>query len=301
MGIGVYRTPVRSPITPLQLAAWTAAPIIEPMTEHDWASVADPARRVGRRVEFHAAIGSTNDRARAALASADADADGLVVVADLQTAGRGRRGRAWESPSGANLMASVALRPRLAAQDAGLLGIVAALAVRDAAASMLPDDALRVKWPNDVVTEDGRKAAGLLVETAIRGQELAEAVIGMGINVNWPAAEMPAELQGRATSLCDLAGGPIDRVELLRRLLDALAAELQGLERGASPVERLARVSALDGRQIVVDIGDGRVEGIAAGVSADGQLILAGAAGATTIAVGEVVSVRDAERVGAGS
>jgi BirA family biotin operon repressor/biotin-[acetyl-CoA-carboxylase] ligase len=271
------------------------------MTEHDWASVADPARRVGRRVEFHAAIGSTNDRARAALASADADADGLVVVADLQTAGRGRRGRAWESPSGANLMASVALRPRLAARDAGLLGIVAALAVRDAAASMLPDDALRVKWPNDVVTEDGRKLAGLLVETAIRGQELAEAVIGMGINVNWPAAEMPAELQGRATSLCDLAGGPIDRVELLRRLLDALAAELQGLQRGASPVERLARVSALDGRQILVDTGDGRVEGIAAGVSADGQLILAGAAGATTIAVGEVVSVRDAERVGAGS
>jgi len=271
------------------------------MTEHSWASAADPARRVGRRVEFHAAIASTNDRARAALASGEAEGDGMAVVADLQTAGRGRRGRAWESPSGANLMVSVGVRPRLAARDAGLLGIAAALAVRDASASMLPADGLRMKWPNDVVTVDGRKVAGLLVETAIRGDDLAEAVIGMGINVNWPAAEMPAELHGRAVSLCDLAGGPLDRLELLRRLLDALAAEIEALERGVSPLERVARVSALDGRRIVVDTGDGHVEGTAKGLTADGQLLLQTPAGVTTLAVGEVMSVRDAVRAGAGT
>ena len=270
------------------------------MTEQDWALLADPARRVGRRVEFHAEIGSTNDRARAALADGGDEADGLAVVADLQTAGRGRRGRAWESPRGANLMVSLAMRPRLPAERAALLGIAAALAVRDAAASMLPDDTLRVKWPNDVVTADGRKVAGLLVETAIRGEELAEAVVGMGINVNWPAADMPAALRDGAASLCDLAGAPLDRVELLRRLLDTLAAEVAALERGGSPLERLRHVSALDGRRIVVDTGAGRIEGTATGVTADGQLVLETGAGATTLAVGEVVSVREALHVGAG-
>jgi BirA family biotin operon repressor/biotin-[acetyl-CoA-carboxylase] ligase len=267
------------------------------MTEHDWASVADPARRVGRRVEFHAQIGSTNDRARAELANGDGD--GLAVVADLQLAGRGRRGRTWESPAGANLMVSIAVRPRLAAARAGLLGIAAALAVRDASASMLPDDALRVKWPNDVVSADGRKVAGMLVETAIRGEELAEAVIGMGINVNWPAVDMPAELRGRAVSLCDLAGVPLDRVELLRRLLDRLAVELEALERGASPLDRLAAVSALDGRLVVVDTGEAQVEGVAAGLSADGRLALETATGRRTVAVGEVVAVRERHTMGA--
>ncbi|HEY7527434.1 MAG TPA: biotin--[acetyl-CoA-carboxylase] ligase [Candidatus Limnocylindria bacterium] len=269
------------------------------MTEHEWTAAADPARRVGRLVEFHPQLPSTNDRARAVLAGSSADGDGLAVVADLQTAGRGRRGRIWESPAGANLMVSVALRPQLPASRAGLLGIAAALAVRDASASMVPEDVLRVKWPNDVVTTDGRKLAGLLVETAIRGEDLAEAIIGMGINVNWPAADLPAELQGRATSLRDLAGAELDRVELLRRLLDALAAEVEALERGASPLERLAGVSALDGRRIVVDTGDGELEGTAAGVTAEGQLVLASVAGMATLAVGEVVAVRDLEHAGA--
>jgi BirA family biotin operon repressor/biotin-[acetyl-CoA-carboxylase] ligase len=269
------------------------------MTEGEWADAADPARRVGRHVEFHPEIASTNDRARAVLAGGTADGDGLAVVADLQTAGRGRRGRTWESPAGANLMVSVALRPHLPASRAGLLGIAAALAVRDASASMLRDDVLRVKWPNDVITADGRKLAGLLVETAIRGEDVAEAVIGIGINVNWPASDLAAELRGRAASLHDLAGAALDRVELLRRLLDALAAEVEALERGASPLERLAGVSALDGRRIVVDTGDGKVEGTATGVTADGQLILDTVAGVTTLAVGEVVAVRDAVHAGA--
>ncbi|HET6820355.1 MAG TPA: biotin--[acetyl-CoA-carboxylase] ligase [Candidatus Limnocylindria bacterium] len=267
------------------------------MTEQDWDSAADPMRRVGRRVEFHAAIGSTNDRARAALV--EPPGDGLAVVADLQTAGRGRRGRTWASPAGANLMVSVGVRPRLSAARAGLLGIAAALAVRDASAELLPANDLRVKWPNDVVTVDGRKVAGLLVETAISGDAVAEAIIGMGINVNWPVAEMPADLQGRAASLCDLAGGPRDRVELLRRLMEHLDRELAALERGESPLERLATVSALDGRRVVIDTGDGQQEGTALGLTDDGQLLLETNGGRQTLAIGEVVSVRTEMPAGA--
>lgn len=261
------------------------------VTERDWDSAADPERRVGRVVEFHPEIGSTNDRARAAVA--EPGGDGRAVVADLQTAGRGRRGRGWVSPSGVNLMVSVGLRPRLAASRAGLLGIVSAVAVRDASASLLPDDVLRVKWPNDVVAADGRKVAGLLVETAVSGDRLGEAIVGMGINVNWPAAEMPPELAGRAVSLCDLAGRPLDRVELLRRLLPALDRELTALEGGESPLERLATVSALDGRQVTVDTGSEQVDGRVAGIVEDGQLLLDTPDGRRAIAVGEVVSVRE--------
>ncbi|HEX5579088.1 MAG TPA: biotin--[acetyl-CoA-carboxylase] ligase, partial [Candidatus Limnocylindria bacterium] len=218
------------------------------MTEAAWAMAEDPSRRIGRTIEFHAEIGSTNDRAREALAAGIGD--GLVVVADLQTAGRGRRGRTWTSPTGVNLMLSAGLRPRLAPADAGLLGIVAALAVRDACAALAPGADLRVRWPNDVVTADGRKVAGLLVETALEDGRLSEAIIGSGINVNWPRAAMPDEVRERATSLLDLLGRPVDRVALLSAVLDRLDAGIAALERGDSPVSQLAAVSALDGRQV---------------------------------------------------
>ncbi len=92
------------------------------VNDASWSAAADPSRRIGRTVEFHAEIGSTNDRAREALRRRREAATGLAVVADLQTAGRGRRGRTWSSPAGVNLMLSVGVRPRIEAADAGLLG-----------------------------------------------------------------------------------------------------------------------------------------------------------------------------------
>ena len=266
------------------------------MNDASWSAAADPSRRIGRTVEFHSEIGSTNDRAREALAAGVGD--GLAVVADLQTAGRGRRGRTWTSPAGVNLMVSVALRPHLGAADAGLLGISAALAVRAACASLVPNADLRVRWPNDVVTGDGRKLAGLLVETALEDGRLSEAIIGSGINVNWPLAEMPDEVRERATSLLELAGGPVDRVALLAAVLDALEAGIAALEGGESPVPRLAAVSALDGRQVTVDLGSDRLDGTAAGISEQGLLLLDTEAGRVALAVGEVVAVRDASQPG---
>lgn len=257
-----------------------------------WSAAADPSRRIGRTVEFHSEIGSTNDRAREALAGPDGD--GLAVVADLQTAGRGRRGRTWTSPAGVNLMLSVGVRPRIDAAGAGLLGIGAALAVRDACAALVPRADLRVRWPNDIVTADGRKLAGLLVETAVEDGRLAEVIIGIGINVNWPLADMPAEVRDRATSLLELAGDPIDRVALLSAVLEALDGGLAGLERGESPIARLRAASALEGRRISVDVGSERLEGTAAGISDQGLLLLDTDAGRVALSVGEVVAVRDA-------
>jgi BirA family biotin operon repressor/biotin-[acetyl-CoA-carboxylase] ligase len=267
------------------------------MTDATWSDAADPSRRIGRAVEFHDEIGSTNDRARAALR--DPGGDGLAVVADVQTAGRGRRGRTWESPPGLNLTVSVAVRPGVEARMAGLLGMAAALAVRDACAAVAPDAGLLVKWPNDVVSADGRKLAGLLVETAVEDGRLAEAVIGMGINVNWPVADMPADVRSRATSMLELTGRQVDRVALLGAVLAALDAEMAALERGESPMRRLASVSALGGRRVTVDLGGEHVDGRVAGVSEEGFLQLDTEVGRLALAVGEVVAVRESDAVGA--
>ena len=257
----------------------------------DWSRAVDPARRMGRAVEFHDEIASTNDRARSALS--EPDGEGLAVVADLQTAGRGRRGRTWISPAGANLLFSVAWRPNVAPRLAGLLGAAAALAVRDALASMAPDAGLSIRWPNDLVERTGRKLAGLLVETALEGGELAEAVVGIGINVNWLPASMPAEFAGGATSLQDLLGAPVDRVLLLGKVLDALEAEVNALERGDSPVARLRGLDWLDGRMVEVDTGATTITGRAAGIADDGSLLLDAEVGRVALAVGEVARVHE--------
>ena len=258
----------------------------------DWSRAADPARRIGHAVEFHAQIASTNDRARITLR--ETGRDGLAVVADLQTAGRGRRGRTWISPAGANLLVSVALRPAIDGRLTGLLGIAAALAVRGACAEFAPDAGLAIRWPNDVVDRKGRKVAGLLVETALEGGTLAEAVIGIGINVNWLPAAMPIEIADRASSLAALAGEPIDRVALLGRLLALLDLEIAGLERGEAPLDRFRPHSWLDGRRVEVDSGGGTVVGRVAGIADDGSLLLDTDTGRLGLGVGEVARVHDA-------
>lgn len=257
-----------------------------------WQAAADPSRRIGRAVEFHASIDSTNDRARAALA--DPEGDGLAVVADLQTAGRGRQGRSWLSPAGRNLAVSVAFRPRLSADRAGLLGLAAAVAARDACQSAVPEARLAIRWPNDVVSADGGKVAGLLVETAVAGERVSEAVVGIGINVNWRRSEMPPELADRAVGLADLAGRDLDRVALLRELLRRMDEEVGALESGRSPVDAFRAASALDGRWVTVDLGGRRAIGRVIGIADDGAMLLEREGAVEALNVGEVISVRDA-------
>jgi len=256
-----------------------------------WSRAGDSGRRLGRTVQFHARIGSTNDRVWELLRHGD---EGTAVVADLQTAGRGRRGRKWTSPSGVNLMVSVGIRPRIAAADAWQLGAATALAVLAACRSALPQalrGELALKWPNDVVDERGRKLAGLLLETAITDDKVSEAVLGVGMNVNWRRADMPAELVDRATSLIELGGGAIDRVALLSAYLGVLEDEVTRLEEGGSPVERYRTASWLTGRKVSVSVGERLVQGRVQGIAADGSLELETQSGFAAIAYGEVVHV----------
>ncbi len=169
-------------------------------------------RLVGRRIAVWNRVGSTNDvAARGAGSIAN---EGLVVFAEEQTAGRGRRGRAWTAPTGTSLLMSVLLFPPEPTADPAWLTALAALAVVEVVAARSGRD-VRIKWPNDVRV-DGRKIAGILVE---RGPG---AVIGIGLNVNLRPDEFPDELQDSATSLLILTGGHADRSELARDLIERL-------------------------------------------------------------------------------
>jgi len=253
----------------------------------DWQRADRPRLRIGRGVESHASIGSTNDRARELLD--EPGGEGRAIVAEEQTAGRGRRGRAWISPPGRNLMLSVAVRPRIPAGDAWQLALAAALAAHGACAALAP---VALKWPNDLVSSDGAKLGGLLLETTIDGDRVTSAVIGIGINVNWPRAEMPAAIAAGATSLGELAGAAIERADLLTALLDALDAELIAVEAGKSPVARYREVCATLSTEVGVETATGRVEGRALEVDDGGALVIETATGRVALTSGEIVRVR---------
>lgn len=216
------------------------------------------------------------------------EGDGLAVVADRQTAGRGRMGRSWLSPAGTNLLVSVGLRLDLPAEHAWWLAAAAALAVREAA---MPMAKLWIRWPNDLVTTDGLKVAGLLTETQVEGEQVTAGVLGIGINVNWQRDAMPPDIAPGATSLADLMGAPADRLALLAALLAALDSEIRLVEAGESPQARFQAASWLTGRAIEVETPAGRLTGVAGQIADNGGLILDGPTLQTTVSVGEVIRV----------
>ncbi|MHB8770592.1 MAG: biotin--[acetyl-CoA-carboxylase] ligase [Syntrophales bacterium] len=170
------------------------------------------------RIDYFPAIDSTNLHARRI---ADEGApEGSIVVADAQHAGKGRRGRTWFSPPGRGIYLSIVLRPRIPPAEAPRLVLTAAVAAAEAllAQAALP---LSVKWPNDILI-GGKKAAGILMEMRLAGERISHVVIGLGVNVNTPAEEMPPEIRPIATSLCVATGRTFSRVALLRSLLEQL-------------------------------------------------------------------------------
>lgn len=176
---------------------------------------------IGSRIVFLDSIDSTNFKAKE-LASKGYQS-GTVVVADEQTAGRGRLGRNWYSPAGTGLWLSIILRPDIPPLDSPLLTVIASLAVyesllvleKEPAASEQHNNTLQIKWPNDILM-DGKKLAGILTELSL-GSKINYAVVGIGINVN--QEEFPAELSGIATSLRREYNKEIDRLELFKKIL----------------------------------------------------------------------------------
>jgi BirA family transcriptional regulator, biotin operon repressor / biotin---[acetyl-CoA-carboxylase] ligase len=248
-----------------------------------------------------AETGSTNRDLLAA--AADGAADGVVLVADHQTAGRGRLDRSWVAPPGSSVLMSVLLRPDLGAGDAHLLTTALAVGAAEACGGVAGVD-VRIKWPNDLVVaadDHGgvRKVAGILAESSVERGRLSAVVVGIGLNVNWPA-RLPADLESIAVALNHVAGHDIDRDDLIVATLAGLerwCAPLSGDDdgRGAGQSVLMAEArsrSATLGRRVRAEIGAETVEGTAQELSEAGELVVETAEGRRTIIAGDVVHLR---------
>ena len=199
------------------------------------------------------------------------EAHGAVVVAEEQTAGRGRAGRSWASEKSSGIYCSVLLRPKLPPAHAPLLTLVAGLAARDALAEEL-EAAPDLRWPNDVLV-GGRKICGILTEMHAEPDRVHYAVVGIGVNVNH--AKMPAELAEIATSLRMETGKFHSRIELLIRLLRHLDRYYnQFLAQGSAPIlRRFAEVSSFfQGKRVRITTATETFTGATAGLEPSGVL-----------------------------
>ncbi|MCU1455592.1 MAG: birA, biotin-(acetyl-CoA-carboxylase) ligase [Acidimicrobiales bacterium] len=265
--------------------------------------------------------GSTN--ADVLALARDGEREGVVVVADHQTAGRGRLGRTWTAPPGAALLLTVLLRPP--APLAGATTMATAVAAAEAV-EQLTGRSPRLKWPNDLVwpgdgTGPDRKLAGILAEvdwppgaTAAGGwspggpTDRVAVAVGIGLNVRWPEG-VPADLAELAVTVAELAAqepvegvlsASVDRVDLLVAFLLALDRGYARLlaDGGRDATVAAWRIrSATLGRRVRVDLGARDVEGVAVEVTTDGHLVVDGDDGERrTFAVGDVVHLRPVDR-----
>jgi len=239
------------------------------------------------KIEYHREIGSTND-CGLALCSDDADVAPLLILAETQTAGRGRDAKAWWS-SRDSLTSSLVL-------DAAALGLSidgtprvslsAGLAVAEALASLLPDHHIGLKWPNDVWLNE-RKVCGILVEHVASTRKL---VLGIGINVNNALVDAPSELRKTATSLAAVAGRRFDKTLVLIRVLQQMEHELNRLAKGQADLQkRWSPFCVLAGREIGIAVGDRCTRGVCRGIDASGALIVATDAGDQRFVSGQVI------------
>lgn len=247
---------------------------------------------IGRPYLYTAATTSTNDQLKGT-AFDPSYRSGTVLLADHQSAGRGRMQRRWEAPSGSSLLFSVLLRPDWPAQQAAWLTMLAGLAVTESIEAVT-GLAARLKWPNDVVIEHDahwRKVCGLLLDVALSaGGRVQHAIVGIGLNVNIPAGALP-DAPTPPTSLLIATGRPVPRLPLLADLLLRLESHYAAAMDGRSPAAAWADQLITLGRAVRVTAAGSAetVTGVAESIDDWGRLLVRDEAGALhTIAAGDV-------------
>ncbi len=243
--------------------------------------------RIGCVIYYFEELSSTQDMARK-LASEGAP-EGAIVIAETQSAGRGRMGRGWLSPPGVNLYATIILRPSLKLAEIPRLSLVAGVAAAEALETVAPG-MVRLKWPNDVWL-GGRKAGGIIADAVTDSdQDLVYVLLGIGLNLNLGADELPPELRDRATSVLIATGRRCDRVMVAKSLFSRLDAHYrETLACGFEAVRTIWEAySVLTGRRVtVVDAGI-RETGVVRGIDGEGRLLLETGRGLVPIVAGDV-------------
>lgn len=241
--------------------------------------------RIGCQIEVYQEIGSTNDRAHEL--ARQAAPDGSIVIAEHQTAGRGRLDRRWHAPPGSSLLMSILLRPNLAPPQAQRATMTCSLAAIRAIAQRTGLEAT-LKWPNDLHFQ-GKKLGGVLTELGpIREERLTYLIVGMGINVNLDPDQIP-EAMTPPISLAAAVGQRVDRFELLLALLHELDELYRTMRAGWSPHESWRRHLSTLGQAVRVGTRDGVMQGLAEDVDADGALLVRTESGALKkVLVGDV-------------
>ena len=268
--------------------------MVEPLNQGSIESLKSPLARV---VEVHEALGSTQQRARE-LAQAETP-HGTLVVAEVQTGGRGRLGRPWGSPKG-GLWMSLVLRPEFAASLASRITQTAAVGVAKALWGIGVE--ARIKWPNDLLA-GGKKICGILAESSVdsvtrpaQGRRLDYVVLGVGMNANLDPAEL--EVTDReVTTIRSELGRDVDPLELLRALLSNLDAELDRIEDFGAILEDWRNLNCTLGVKVRVRRFGETLEGLAVDLSPDGALLLATSRGTVELFEGEIEQLRQGEGV----
>ncbi|MFO7769581.1 MAG: biotin--[acetyl-CoA-carboxylase] ligase [bacterium] len=233
---------------------------------------------IGSRIHFHHSLPSTNARLRALAPDVP---PGTLVLAEEQTAGRGRHGRTWYSPPGGGLYVSMLLRPRIPLGYLGWVTLSTALGVVRTARRAGAE--ARIKWPNDVLC-GGRKIAGILAEGSSGTGGGRDVVVGTGINVTWDPEEVPGEIRERATSLSLCAGRGLDRDRVLAIFLAETGALLGRVQEDLTdrPGDMPSMGSEVEaclvhlGETVRVKEGGGGAEGVCTGLTPQGYLKLDG-------------------------
>lgn len=216
---------------------------------------------------------------------------GSLVLAEQQTAGRGRLGRTWHAAAGQNLLISLVLRPDLPPTHFNLITLAASVAVAETLASLGAPFFPQIKWPNDVLL-NGQKCCGMLLESSLAGRRKAVVVLGIGLNVN--QRDFPDELASTATSLCLQTGRPLPRASLLASLLMHLEEHLDSLADDHGAAVRRAYTERLVGLGEAITLRfAGRtdtVSGKLLGIDSQGALRLEMAEGIRLFHAGEVTT-----------
>lgn len=246
-----------------------------------------PAGTIAPSIVIHDVIDSTNAELLRQL-SAQPLAPGSCVLAEMQQSGRGRRGRQWVSPYGRNIYFSMLWRfERGMASLDGLSLLVGLCVVR--ALHKQSANRFQLKWPNDVLVQ-GKKLAGILLEIVGDPTGLCHVVIGIGVNVNWRKDGVSTGIDQPWTSLIDIEGQAVNRNLLVAALLHELLTALPVFEeRGFSAfADEWQRYDAFAGSDVVLQMGDQMIHGVADGISHNGELRLKTAAGVQSFNGGEV-------------